>query len=234
MYEVELKHIELNEKVSLPFYCREGTNDWNTMYSMVKEDEYQLDKYDIEDSDIVVDIGSYTGGLSLALHARDLHPWVYCFDPIPENVKLAYDNAKVNDIHRKVQTDQLIVAGKSGRVNKVYYGGGNKKGDHHRFVGNVHGMPKGDSIKVPTISLDDIFRINQIRRCKLLKIDCEGGEYDIFNGASDATLSVIEWITGEYHKGWKGIQKRLVDTGLFTEVEGSGDQRLSLFTLKRA
>ena len=33
----------------------------------------------------------------------------------------------------------------------------------------------------------------------VMKIDCEGGEYDIILGADDDSLSQIENIVGEYH-----------------------------------
>jgi FkbM family methyltransferase len=51
----------------------------------------------------------------------------------------------------------------------------------------------------------------------LLKIDCEGGEYEIFEGISDEVLSNIGAIIMEYHnvegKSVGSIQDRLADSG---------------------
>lgn len=48
-------------------------------------------------------------------------------------------------------------------------------------------------------SLDTIFKENKIKRCHLLKIDCEGDEYPIFQNTSDQTLKKIDSMTMEVH-----------------------------------
>ena len=65
-------------------------------------------------------------------------------------------------------------------------------------------------------SLDAIFKENSIKKCDLLKIDCEGDEYPIFKNSSDQTLQKIESITMEYHlhnhlmkKEFKNLVQRL-------------------------
>lgn len=41
--------------------------------------------------------------------------------------------------------------------------------------------------------------MESIPRCDLLKIDCEGSEYEIFYLSSSETLNKIERIVGEFH-----------------------------------
>jgi len=48
-----------------------------------------------------------------------------------------------------------------------------------------------------SITLDKIFERNAIGRCKLLKIDCEGAEYEILTSTS--VLDRVEWLSGEFH-----------------------------------
>jgi hypothetical protein len=50
-------------------------------------------------------------------------------------------------------------------------------------------------------TLDDVFTTLAIDRCDLLKLDCEGAEYEIIFGASNATLAKIRHIVAEYHVG---------------------------------
>src|SRR6185503_9251267 len=50
---------------------------------------------------------------------------------------------------------------------------------------------------VDCISLDDIFAQYQIDRCAWMKIDCEGGEYDILSHAG--VLERVDRITMELH-----------------------------------
>src|SRR4030042_325499 len=50
--------------------------------------------------------------------------------------------------------------------------------------------------------LQEALRKAGFARCDLLKVDCEGGEYDIFFNAPEATLRKIERIAMEYHDGF--------------------------------
>ncbi len=45
---------------------------------------------------------------------------------------------------------------------------------------------------VPAVSLADVFARCQIERCDLLKLDCEGAEYDILFNAPDGILQRIK------------------------------------------
>ena len=50
-------------------------------------------------------------------------------------------------------------------------------------------------------TLDELLRRLGVARCDLLKLDCEGAEYEILYGASEETLRAIDAITAEYHVG---------------------------------
>lgn len=50
---------------------------------------------------------------------------------------------------------------------------------------------------IPSVTLDDIFSTQAVDQCKLLKIDCEGMEYEILYGAG--VLNKIERLAGEFH-----------------------------------
>ena len=56
-----------------------------------------------------------------------------------------------------------------------------------------------ETVKVVTI--DHIFHRFAIERCDLLKLDCEGAEYDILFNASISTLARVRRIAMEYHVG---------------------------------
>ena len=50
---------------------------------------------------------------------------------------------------------------------------------------------------IASMTLDQVFSVHEIRRCKLLKIDCEGMEYEILFGAR--VLDRVEYLAGEFH-----------------------------------
>jgi len=51
------------------------------------------------------------------------------------------------------------------------------------------------------VTLDGVFRDFSIERCDLLKLDCEGAEYEIVYSAPKEKLERIKRITMEYHCG---------------------------------
>ena len=58
----------------------------------------------------------------------------------------------------------------------------------------------GEKISVKTMTLENYCEVNKIGKINLLKLDCEGAEYDIFNSLSESFLkNNIEKISMEYH-----------------------------------
>jgi hypothetical protein len=51
--------------------------------------------------------------------------------------------------------------------------------------------------EIASMTLDEVFSVYEIDRCKLLKIDCEGMEYEILPYAR--VLDKVEYLVGEFH-----------------------------------
>jgi hypothetical protein len=75
---------------------------------------------------------------------------------------------------------------------------------------------------LPSITLDEVFRVHEIDRCKLLKIDCEGMEYEILPGAR--VLDRVEYLAGEFHasaslqdRGWNPERLRAYCSSFFAD-----------------
>jgi hypothetical protein len=68
--------------------------------------------------------------------------------------------------------------------------------------------------EIETVSLAGNLRANDLDRIDLLKLDCEGGEYTILEGAAPATLARVERLCLEYHRGLGTLPERLAIAGL--------------------
>jgi hypothetical protein len=67
----------------------------------------------------------------------------------------------------------------------------------YRQDANSHGS---EEARVTTVSLDDVVaRCTEGEAIRLLKIDAEGAEGEILEGASSSTLSRIDQMVVEYH-----------------------------------
>lgn len=51
----------------------------------------------------------------------------------------------------------------------------------------------------PALSLDQVFKETKLESCDFMKVDCEGGEYDIFAQAQTGLLKKIKRISFEVH-----------------------------------
>jgi len=55
------------------------------------------------------------------------------------------------------------------------------------------------AVQVESVTLQKIFEDNNISKCNLLKLDCEGAEYDIINTMSINDVNKINRMIIEYH-----------------------------------
>lgn len=191
--------------IEVTIFTREGTNDWNTLYSCIAEDEYKIGELDSQpDNYISVDIGAHGGGCSLAMLSRGFK--VIAVEPLPENAELIMKNVKANGWEKYFTLHNKAIGRRSGDEVVLRYGNeATEVGAHHKFIGNTVDSSEwqeglwagGKQIKVETISLDDVLK--DVDKVNILKIDCEGAEWDAFSGASVDTLYKIKNIVAELH-----------------------------------
>lgn len=179
-------------QVARIFY-REDTNDWNTAYSALNEDEYGLaDRYP---TGRALDIGGHIGTVTLALVLDNPDVHVTVVEPVPDNVELIRRNLEANGVSDRAD----IVAALAGRhgtgtIRYAFKGGENEL--HHAYIGNSStNAPEAEhtALTVPSVSLGDLTRGQRI---DFMKIDCEGGEYEFLHGPG---LRLVTTIVGEWH-----------------------------------
>jgi FkbM family methyltransferase len=199
-------------------FCREGTNDWNTLYSCITQDEYKIADLDNSNGGVCVDIGAHAGGCTLALLSRGFK--VIAVEPLPENTELIMKNVEINGWTKNLTLHKKAIGDISGKSVVLRYGNEDtESGAHHRFIGNTidssewqeNLWTQGREIKVDTISIDDALKNTE--SVNLLKIDCEGAEWSAFSGVSSDSLSKIDKIVAELHRvaSTKDIYKEFND-----------------------
>lgn len=188
-------------------FNREGTNDWNTLYSCLVDDEYRLASLAQPDANkkIAVDIGGHIGGCTVGL--LSLGYKVITVEPMPENASLITKNANANFLDGNLKLHQKAIGSVSDIQVVLRYGNeSTESGRHHRFIGNTVDVEKwtgtgiwndGREILVDTISIDDILK--DVDYVDFLKIDCEGAEWTAFSQISKESLSKIKRIAAELH-----------------------------------
>lgn len=139
----------------------------------------------------IVDIGANMG--SFAVYAAQLSPNVkiYCYEPEQQNFAFLKQNIAINSLEGRVVAFQCAVASSSGQRNLAV-----GESPMHSLV-TVAGQTAHQMVKCTTLS--DIFITHRLEMVDLLKMNCEGAEYEIFDSCSRVDFERISNIRLEYH-----------------------------------
>jgi FkbM family methyltransferase len=140
----------------------------------------------------IVDVGANMG--SFAVYAAQFCPEarIYCYEPEQQNFGLLKQNIEINRLEGRVLAFQCAVASHSGR-RELAVG--------ESPVNSFHISPNGASHQtVDCTTLSSIFADQRLEVIDLLKLNCEGAEYEILEGSSETDLERIANIRLEYHK----------------------------------
>lgn len=145
----------------------------------------------------IIDIGGHLGFFSIMASLLNPDVPIYTFEPHIGNYELLKTNLKTNRI-KNVHPKQLAVSDVIGQTELKL----SKEDLNHSITKAIE--PTGDTQAVQTTTLERIFSKNQIQKCDLLKLDCEGSEFDIIYTAPKSLFEKINNIFLEYHDWVEG------------------------------
>lgn len=159
--------------------------------------EYNFKNINFSAGDLVIDIGANVGIISIYLAKKYPFLKIYAFEPVKRNYDNLIKNIKLNNIpDGTIITENKAVTmdGRRIKMNFDIRNSGGSFGEDIKDQQNVNIKSSVDSI-----SLNDIFQKYSITNLKLLKIDCEGFEYEILHNTKIENLKNIHAIRGEFH-----------------------------------
>lgn len=146
---------------------------------------------------VVVDVGANVGVFSLWAARRLGAERVVAIEPSPRMASALRANLARNDVEH-VTVLEVALGGERGEA--ALYRRGAEVMDT-LFQRDNYGSDFESAGIVKIVTLEDVFTMLDIDRCDLLKLDCEGAEYEILFGVSDDTLAKVRHIAAEYHVG---------------------------------
>jgi FkbM family methyltransferase len=157
---------------------------------------YTPNGWEIKPEDVVIDVGANIGMFSLFAANHDPSVKVYSFEPFFGNFHLLKKNRTLNNM-RNIRCYNFAVSGYSG-IKKLYLTTSSDSGhllfDHSVVEGRLRHY-----VEVGCKTLKEVFDENEIGRCNLLKLDCEGSEFAILFNLPKSYFSRIENISLEFH-----------------------------------
>ena len=149
----------------------------------------------------VLDIGANMADSSIYFALRGAKK-VIALEPLPANYDMAIKNIELNNLKEIIKIILGACSSKSGffKVDEKKIGGSQKLDSN-----------RGEK-EIPLVSLTELFGQNSLDD-PVVKIDCEGCEYDVILNTSDEILKKFHSILIEYHYGYQNIVEKLENCG---------------------
>ena len=188
-------------------------------------DTYDRPGVDWREARLILDVGANVGAATLWMARRAPRARIVAVEPSPRALALLEENVGRNGLSARVTVLEGAVGRRSG-VTRIAEGGVSVSGRTSEETAGV---------EVSVYSLDDVVERCGGGRVDVLKIDCEGAEYEAFAGASPALLQTLGAVVGEYHAAAGHDPSELVEmlrpSGF--DVTLTGDSQIGSLTALR-
>ena len=176
-----------------------GSQSIITFTEELYHDIYGLQHMDLGAGDVFIDVGANVGFVSMYVAKRYPAAKIIAFEPAPETFQVLQKNLAENGIenvtalNKAVNADGrplelLIMPGDSGASNAFA---------NDAVVERFKRDMGGTVVTVEATTLDQVFDAYGIAHCAVLKLDCEGAEYEILRQTN--VLERIDRVVMELH-----------------------------------
>ena len=193
---------------------RKNSTDLMALTNVWLFEEYKKEGFEIKQNDVIIDIGAHIGLFSLYVSQFCTNGKIFSFEPVKENFELLCSNLEKNNLERVNSFNSAV--SKSNTFVKMFIN--NDEAGHSIF------SKTSTEIKLKSITLQKIFDDNYIKNCNLLKLDCEGAEYEIIETLPNEYFNKIEKIVMEYHLSNSNpelisqLKEKLISQGFEIEI----------------
>jgi FkbM family methyltransferase len=169
---------------------------------------------------IVIDIGANIGITSLFFSRFNYVDKIYAFEPVKDTFEQAQYNLSLNAKIHKVEWIKNIGLGKKSRkelflFDKHWKGNTGLRGKSSpSYANNDNAREREVQIEEATSEIGKILKATRDRKI-IVKMDCEGGEYEILENLYESgMINQIDVLLLEWHdKGAQIIEEMLINSG---------------------
>jgi FkbM family methyltransferase len=202
------KYSDQKVKDSLAWLCNNGPEAIELYDEVICSNIYKVTTKNLKGRD-VIDIGANMGTFSLFASKLGANK-VIAVEPVSETVRVFKTNMQIANTSNII-LKQNVVSDEAGKIVKMALQ--TKCGHNSAYTESEHYE------EVPTITLKELLDLTN-KENVFLKIDCEGGEYDVFMTATPEDVAPITTIAieihGDLHPKYQGVhtmQSKLVALG---------------------
>jgi FkbM family methyltransferase len=187
---IKKENIILETKNNIKIKIRTNSTDIMQLGTVWLAQDYEVPGFSIKKEDIVIDIGAHIGLFSLFASQYCKNGKIFSYEPIEKNYNILKENINLNQIKNIIPFNFAV----SNQLNKLKIFIDSNDDSAHSILNSGKNF-----IEVNSITIESIFDQNKIEKCNLLKLDCEGAEYQIIESIPKEYFSKIEKMIIEYH-----------------------------------
>jgi FkbM family methyltransferase len=215
--------------------CHNDGLSRSPVFQVFSDDEYSLSDFAKEHSGErlnIVDIGAHIG--AFALRVCELLPGarITSYEPSPSSFHYLEGNVRDNGLEARITCVPKGVGGETGSL--TLYEATEASCLSSTVASRAPRSAQGHVI--PSVSFDDVMAGTD-GDVDLLKIDCEGGEYEIVRGSRPESWRRVRRVVMERHavpgEPWDELRRRLEEAGLHMLGEHLFDEDAALVTFER-
>ncbi len=145
---------------------------------------------------IIIDIGAHIGTFAIYAALKSSTSTVYAFEPNPEVFKYLQKSVEGNHLESRVlPIEKAVAISDKNRTLFIDEVGGVSSSLFRRENRNLN-----EGVSVPCVTLRDIFKEYNITTCHLLKMNCEGAEYEILYNLPKELFNRIDLMVIQWHR----------------------------------
>lgn len=202
------------------------------IYEIFVEDEYRLGWFtsDLGESPIALDVGAHVGCFSVAFALRHPGAQVHAYEASPSTSTWLTRNVADNAMQDRVHANNLAVQGVAGELELA----DNGAASGHNGV--LHLTADSRNVTVRSVSMREALQAGG-RTADIVKMDTEGGEYDMVLGSDPADWAGVRRVVMEYHDlpghSWEELETFFASAGLHLVAREKYQERLGMAWLSR-
>lgn len=193
----DVKDITVNGEVKKIKGIDDDPSAWFTMFEVFHQECYK--DVQISKGDVVLDVGGHYGLFDLYALNKGAEK-IYTFEPAKNTFNILCENLKG---YENVKKFNMALSDKNGIVDFKISGSSAVNSFYDSFntsKENTTTLGKTKIDQVRTMNIETFMKNNDVDRIDVLKLDCEGAEWNIFPTITDQLLKHrIRKITMEVH-----------------------------------
>jgi FkbM family methyltransferase len=201
------KDIEVEYNSNQYIFCKtelqsEQIQIRSCIYEMIYRNDYDLFRFVGAQNATFIDIGANHGVASVVLAKQNPKSMVYAFEPDPKVYQYLLKNIELNGLTNLMAFNKAVC--KRGiktidlMLNPNFSGGNTTCSDLETHT--TYWKKPATYVTVDAICLDEFIEDYRIDSIELLKIDCEGAEFEILQNSPYFKNNIVKNITGEFHE----------------------------------